>query len=488
VIDNGLTLTYYQDGDGDGYGDLYTPLESCLPPSGYIRAGGDCDDSDAAIGPQADEVCDGVDNDCDGAVDDGAGEQRWYADLDGDGYPGEEEWVEACIPPEGYQAAPDTWDCDDADATIGPQADEICDEIDNDCDDVVDEGVPSLWYRDTDGDGLGGNASVTGENCSPDKGYTLNSDDCDDSDPSVGAVSPYPLEGNALISEAADIDDICPCYSAINGALRVIALTDMTDLDGLSCLESTDGLQISDNESLTSLAGLDNLQEVDGPLRIEDNDQLRSLAGLSSLTAIGDVLTVTGNPSLLDLSDLSSLTTVNAAATLASNASMTHIGLSALEKTGKLIVEDCPSLTEINELTALEEARSGLSIQECSSLTTLDLPALTTVGGDVYIYKNASLASLSAPELSEVNGELRLHWVGDVTDLDGLSGLRKVSGDMFLWGNTNLSDVSGLHDMELLRGDLNISNNPNLTTEDAETLRDTIDTIRGSSTISNNGS
>jgi hypothetical protein len=61
--------TWYVDGDGDGYGGSST-LDACDIPSGYIAADGDCDDTDGAISPAAAEVCDGVDNDCDGTIDD----------------------------------------------------------------------------------------------------------------------------------------------------------------------------------------------------------------------------------------------------------------------------------------------------------------------------------------------------------------------------------------------------------------------------------
>ena len=70
-VDEGVTDTFYQDQDGDGYGDPNDTQEACSAPSGYVSNDDDCDDSDAAIKPGATEVCDGVDNDCDGNVDEG---------------------------------------------------------------------------------------------------------------------------------------------------------------------------------------------------------------------------------------------------------------------------------------------------------------------------------------------------------------------------------------------------------------------------------
>ncbi|MFT4978721.1 MAG: hypothetical protein ACI8S6_004631 [Myxococcota bacterium] len=486
-IDDGLTLTYYLDADGDGYGDLAMATESCAPLSGYTRSGGDCDDDNADIGPQAAEVCDGIDNDCDGSADDGAGEQVWYADLDEDGTPGEGTTTESCTPPDGYMAAPEVWDCDDDDPDIGPHAEEDCDSIDNDCDGDIDEGVPSTWYTDDDGDGLGSNTIFTGEDCSPPSGYALNSDDCDDTDPAVGEISPYPLDENALIEAASDMADVCPCYATLNGTLRIKSLSDSTDLSGLSCVESVRELVISDSDSLTSLDGLDALEVIEDALTIEDNDQLSDTSGLAGVATLDGALTVENNAVLPDLSGLSGLTTIGGVFTLTANEAMTTIGLSALEQVGKVNISSCPALEEITGMTSLTSVNS-LSIESCSALTAIDFPALTTISGALYLYNNTSLAELSAPELTEVSGELRLHWVTDIADLDGLSGL-ETAGSLVLWGNTELADVSGLHGVSLVRGDFTISKNPDLATADAEALRDTIgtDNIRGTITISDNG-
>ena len=64
-------IVWYVDGDGDGYGLESLQTESCTRPEGYTDQLEDCDDSNAAIHPEADEICDErIDNDCDGKVDD----------------------------------------------------------------------------------------------------------------------------------------------------------------------------------------------------------------------------------------------------------------------------------------------------------------------------------------------------------------------------------------------------------------------------------
>ena len=61
--------TWYADSDGDGFGDDNDTIEDCDQPAGYIAIGGDCDDSNSAVNPNAVEICDGIDNDCDSLID-----------------------------------------------------------------------------------------------------------------------------------------------------------------------------------------------------------------------------------------------------------------------------------------------------------------------------------------------------------------------------------------------------------------------------------
>jgi predicted outer membrane repeat protein len=128
--------SWFYDGDGDSYGVDANYVVVCEPPHGYTDRGGDCDDSTATVHPEAQEVCDGADNDCDQEVDEGFTLQQWFADADADGYgdPESDVW-EACEAPQGY-VVNDT-DCDDTDAEVNVEAEEVlCDGVDSNCDGV----------------------------------------------------------------------------------------------------------------------------------------------------------------------------------------------------------------------------------------------------------------------------------------------------------------------------------------------------------------
>jgi hypothetical protein len=102
----------------------------------FTVADGDCDDSDDTIYPGADEVCDGVDNNCNAMIDEGSIDaSTWYLDADGDGFGTPLVSLEACIAPPDYVA--EGSDCDDFDGTVHPGAVDIPgDGIDQNCDGI----------------------------------------------------------------------------------------------------------------------------------------------------------------------------------------------------------------------------------------------------------------------------------------------------------------------------------------------------------------
>ena len=210
---------WYPDADADGYGDADGGARSCAAPAGWIADGTDCDDAEPTVWPGATELCDTLDNDCDGETDEGV-TSTWYVDGDDDGFG--DAPVEACSQPSGTAAV--DGDCDDTTAAVFPGNPEVCDELDNDCDDQVDEDVTTTFYADGDGDGFG-DAAATSEACFVPEGYAETGDDCDDGDDAIHPDAAEVCNG---------VDDDCDGRTDADDADVVDASTwyDDADSDG----------------------------------------------------------------------------------------------------------------------------------------------------------------------------------------------------------------------------------------------------------------
>ncbi len=216
-LDTSTASTWYADSDSDGYGDSSLTSLACDQPSGTAADSTDCDDGDSTINPAATEICDDIDNDCDGDIDDEDASldtstaSTWYTDADADGYGDGTSSSLACDAPSG--AVSDSTDCDDGDGAVNPAASEICDEIDNDCDGDIDDDDGSLdtstasrWYTDADIDGYGDSSSSTTA-CDQPSGTVADDTDCDDSDAGINPSIPEVYENG--------VDEDCDGYASI---------------------------------------------------------------------------------------------------------------------------------------------------------------------------------------------------------------------------------------------------------------------------------
>jgi len=179
AVDEGVTVDLYADLDGDLHGDSSASVRGCPGDGQTSPVGDDCDDTEPSIHGAQPEFCNGRDDDCDGAIDEGAGALTWYRDADGDGF-GDPSGMtrSSCTFPSGYSLLP--IDCDDSTRSVNPAAREICNGVDDDCNGTPDFVAGPGDGEDDDGDG------VPDATCAP-SGVL---GDCDDGDPSTGVGAP----------------------------------------------------------------------------------------------------------------------------------------------------------------------------------------------------------------------------------------------------------------------------------------------------------
>lgn len=205
----------YADADRDGYGDPNRSFYGCPGniPKDYVSNSSDCNDQNGSISPGAQEQCDGLDNDCDGAIDlkdSSVLSVEVWPDRDADGAGDEDAISEKSCPgdvPAGFSTTHD--DCDDTRPDVSPEAAEICDALDNDCDGLIDDEDSDVYgntqggqvtlYPDQDGDGYGDADAPAGiiYRCSVVVGYSIKGGDCQDQ---VSNIYPDAPEGTIYSS------------------------------------------------------------------------------------------------------------------------------------------------------------------------------------------------------------------------------------------------------------------------------------------------
>ena len=491
-------FTWYLDADADGYGNVSSSHDSCVAPSGYVGNGNDCNDDESLAWTGAAESCDDVDNNCDGSVDEGV-TTTYYADADGDGYGDGASTLEACSQPSG--AASNSDDCNDAEPLAWTGAAESCDDVDNNCDGSVDEGVTTTFYTDADGDGYG-DAAAPVEACAQVSGVVSNSDDCDDSAGQTwpGAAQLEASPGDCMAD--ADLDG----FGDENATGAVVAGTDcndatsainplQTDVRGDGTDQNCDGVDgtDSDGDGIASAAsggndcddtdaniGSDTDSDGDGAnCSVDCNDTDATIYPGASDTpedgidqdcdgtdpAYGTYLSsvTISTDSAADYfctayNEISGSLTVD----LTSLTNNTTDFLDCVEYVGEQIYIYSDSSSVIS-FASLQEVGGSLNLNDGGA--SYSFPALTTVGSSLEIKPSSGLldGDVSFPVLESIGSSFYMN-SSSATGLAGFSALTTVDDNLYVESNSSLTSISGFSALASNLNQLQVSYNDVLTT------------------------
>ncbi len=369
-------------------------------------------------------------------------------------------------------------DCDDADPAVFPEAEEICNEVDDDCDGETDEEVESLWFQDADGDGSG-DFRIAIYACEQPAGHVADDLDCDDADPArypTATDTPYDgidqdctdvdatcadlgptYEGNVSVGGSDDISWFCERYSNVKGNIQIIGRT-TDDLTGLECLCEVDGGLRVWTSSLTSLHGLEGVAKVTR-LELIGNPDLVSLDGLDNLRMATEI-ELWDMPSLESIQSLESLQGSLSTLQLLELPRLANVdGLAGVGEATVLELDQLDSLTDLDGLSGLESAQW---------VTLSSLPALASVAG-LFALTDSSLLTITGTGLPTLEGlgglsrldELEVADNSRLATLAGLSGLTQLAR-VSVHDNDVLADVEALHAVGDDAGQVLVYNNGSL--------------------------
>lgn len=288
-------------------------------------------------------------------------ETIWFSDEDGDGYGNPEKPIQSEFRP--YRAVMNDTDCNDADATIHPFADDIAyDGIDQDCN-GIDSTVPGI------------------------------------------------IKGSFFISNEEDVEYLSH-YASVEGSLY-ISSESLTSLNLLSRLTHVGGnLEIFDNPNLTDLQGLEGLESVGGFLRIARNNLLENLNSLNSLTNLSTHFFIIENPSLTNLSGLKKITAINGSLHIFQNDALLNLeGLENIKSIsdGDLKIRSNQKLTDLKGLEGMTSVNGNIIISSNNAIIDLKgLNKVESVFGNLDIQNNDQMTELQLDSLCYVEGKVRL--------------------------------------------------------------------------------
>jgi hypothetical protein len=427
--------TVYQDLDGDGYGG--SEEFNLCNTEGYISVGGDCNDNDAQIHPEASEICDEIDNDCDQLIDDNDNDlitnQPVYEDNDGDGYGGTQEYF-FCTPPNTYVGNAN--DCDDNDEASTNRL------IDNDCDQSQNEiGCITIDVED----------NQTTDNSDPVNRILIYEN--------VPFSDNTPMHVGSFLMNSDN--EYCSFASILTLQYETLEPFPQSEVEFTLYRNSTELL----GQGVTSVQGGVNFEDeyyydgVDLLIIGEDCDD-----DDEDLTDIVNDLDCDGVFGVEDCDDQDPTS---------ETVSEDH-DCDGLSNTQDLIfdgdywIDSNESQLKLDRIQSYQEINGDLYIQE-STITELQFSNLISVD-NILIEKNSGIKEITGfNALSEVNN-LIIKSNETLTNLQGFSGLDRIDGTLQIINNDVLAQITFLNITYI--DSLWLTNNPSLTIDQVSFLSD----------------
>ncbi len=293
---------------------------------------------------------------------------------------------------------------------------------------------------------------------------------------SLNALSQLTGVGGNLIIRNTAINNLngLENITTIGDALWINQNEQLTSLSGLNNLNSIDGmLSINQNDLLISLSGLNNLNTIGDNLRLGNNVSLNSLNGLDNLLSIDGALIIEGHPSLQNISALSTLTSINGTLYLVNNSAITNLyGLQNVDPDGigHLVLKNCKELAFCqleNICNYLDAGRSydiRGNISDCENINNLNAACDQRCPEEIILYTQSEVDNFYLNHAGCINFPGRLvvrdDWSDPIYNLDGLQQLTSIGGDLYLYRNNFLTDFSGLSNINYVGGRLYLNWHP----------------------------
>lgn len=449
---------WYVDGDLDGFGGDADVIASCERQTGRTLIGGDCDDADAAIHPEAfDYSGDGVDNDCDGHARCEEPRTTVSEDIDYSSISDFDDW---CAARRDVLL--------DGDLRIQMNLEDASDQLSLDClceiagDVAVIGDVFAL-------DGLDGLLAIGGD-------LEVSDNDLLDrvslrSLRTIGGS--LDLHGLGALRTTSDLESL----ESVGGSVAITGNDLLQDVHALARItEVRGGLDLSGNALLADLSGVAGVQSVDGLLRAEDLPLLTDFTALAALTTVGGGLEL-GCGRCADLGGFTGLTTFGNELRITDSPHMVAIAMPALAEplTGTLWISASPALEDLDAL-GIESELAGLYLEGASSIYGLELLAVVD-GFQLVDHAAADLTGLNLASLVEIRDSARIHASEELESLAGLEALTE-AGTLDITANPALTGLSGLDNLRHLDDWGTISDNAALLTTSGLSTLESLDGLR----------